>query len=125
MVAVVAHADDGNLGTLDEADHLLCDAAGRSRTEIVCLFDYCLCRDGVDGTDLDSSAVLVARHAVHLVHDQDVFAAHGLRCAWRDAQQDKMLQPNVRLVSWGPLVDTSSTLCNSASGLWNHRKNLR
>lgn len=31
MVAVVAHADDGYLGILDEADHLLCDAPGRSR----------------------------------------------------------------------------------------------
>lgn len=29
VVAVVAHADDGDLGILDEADHLLCDTAGR------------------------------------------------------------------------------------------------
>lgn len=29
VVAVVAHADDGDLGILDEADHLLCEAPGR------------------------------------------------------------------------------------------------
>lgn len=44
----------------------------------------------MDRTDLDSSAVLVASHAVDLVHDQDVFAAHGLRCTYRDDGNVKM-----------------------------------
>lgn len=45
--------------------------------------------EGVGGADLDSSAVLVAGHAVDLVHDQDVFAAHRLRRTCSDTRRDE------------------------------------
>lgn len=40
MVAVVAHADDGDLGSLDEADHLLCDAPAQFQKNKV---SVCVC----------------------------------------------------------------------------------
>lgn len=37
---------------------------------------------------LDSSAVLVAGHAIHLVHDEHVLVAHRLRCAYEPQTSD-------------------------------------
>lgn len=49
-----------------------------------CVFHYGLFGERDSGADLDSSAVLIAGHAVDLVHDEDVFAAHRLRRTYRE-----------------------------------------
>lgn len=78
MVPIVAHADDGNLGVFDEADQFLPDVTNacryrgdgpgekgvRNREATRVFFVY-----------LHTAPILVARHAVDLIHDQDVFGA--------------------------------------------------
>lgn len=56
---------------------------------------------------LDSSAVLVAGHAVHLVHDEQVLVAHRLRCAYKPQTSNI----NTTKVSLDPQI-TSVSKCS-------------